>query len=480
MKKTLLLLISMVCFGKMGLCQNTLFYNIEPGTVDYLKSTNALKVADGNSTIATSYTASACGLNYTQASVFLAMRNPTVWPGASVQPAPLIISSLPPAGCKTILKAFLYVSVGGNGIPITATLTNPQNVSSSFSMTVIGQGSNLCWNYPNTYAYRADVTSAITGNGTYSVSGIPVAPTSTAQPDDAHGATLFIIYADNSQSYTGNIVMADGCGSQVGGTKACTIGGFNVCGPTSNTSNFLLLADLQGLANSNLAFNNVTPSYTLSQAAQKGYNWVSDPGTPAAVGQSTAYYSASGGGDCFAIILAGMYYRTSCVTCTLAPNAPTVSVNTSSNPICQSLQSATLTASGSSTFTWSTNATSSSIVVSPTINTTYIVWSTNANGCGSASLTQSVSICNTLTENSAVRSINLYPNPSKGVFKIVMNEKIEKSEITIYNSIGQLIYKNSLKEGTSNIDISKFSAGYYYTVITSNGEKIYNEKIIVE
>ncbi len=480
MKKSILFLFSIVCFGNIALSQNTLFYNAEPGTMDYIKSNSALKVADGNSTIATSYTASACGLNYLQTNVFLAMRNPTVWPGAAVQPAPLVVSSLPPVGCTTILKAYLYVSVGGNGIPITATVTNPQNVSSSFSMTVIGQGSNLCWNYPNTYAYRADVTSAITGNGTYSVSGIPAALTATTQPDDAHGASLVIIYADNSQSYTGNIVIADGCASQIGGTKTATIGGFNVCGPTSLTSNFMLISDLQKLANSNIAFNSITPSYTLPQAAQIGFNWVSGAGTPAAAGQSTANYSASGGGDCFAIIVAGLYYRTACTTCTLAPNAPTVSVNTSSNPICQSSQSATLSASGSTTYTWSTSATGSSIVVTPTVTTNYIVWSTNANGCGSASLTQTVTVCNSLNEDVISRTIKLFPNPSRGIFKIELNEKIEKPEIEIYNSIGQLIYKNLLKEGTNSIDISKFASGYYYSVITSKGEKIHSEKIIVE
>ncbi|MBK7311297.1 MAG: T9SS type A sorting domain-containing protein [Sphingobacteriaceae bacterium] len=61
-----------------------------------------------------------------------------------------------------------------------------------------------------------------------------------------------------------------------------------------------------------------------------------------------------------------------------------------------------------------------------------------------------------------------------------LNENIEKPEIAIYNSIGQLVCKNSLKEGINTIDISKFSSGYYYSVITSNGEKIHNEKIIVE
>ncbi|MFO0357452.1 MAG: T9SS type A sorting domain-containing protein [Sphingobacteriaceae bacterium] len=459
--------------------QETLFYNTEPGLVGYGNTNTNLKVADGNTTIATSYTQTACGLNYTQGSVFLAMRNPTAWPGASPQPAPIVISSIPPSGCATILKAFLYLSVNGNGIPITATVTNPQNATASFSMAVIGQGQNTCWNYPATYAYRADVTSIVTGNGTYSVSGIPVAPTSTLQPDDAHGATLLIIYKDNSQTYSGSIVIADGCATAQAGAKLCNISGFNVCGPTISTKNFMLIADLQKQADSPIYLNNATTNYTLTSAAQSYYNFISDPGTPAAVNQNTANYGAFTGGDCYAIILAGMYYRTSCLTCTLAPNIPSVSVVTSSNPICSGNQSATLTASGSNSYTWNTNATGSSIVVSPTVNTNYTVWSTNANGCGSASLTQSVSICNGVAEQSFSRNVLIYPNPSNGIFKLEMNSKIDNGEVNIYNSIGQLILSEKIKEN-QEIDLSKFSKGYYFCVIRSQGKQIHSEKIIIQ
>jgi hypothetical protein len=477
MKKNLLFLFVALFCGNIMLSQSALYYNAEPGTVDYKTNTSALKVVDGNSTIATSYTQTACGLNYAVANVFLAQRNTTVWPGAAMQPAPLVISSMPPVGCRTVLKAFLYVSTSGNGAPITASLTNPQNVTSAHSMTIIGQGLNMCWNYSGSYTYRADVTSAITGNGTYSVSGIPVAPTPS---NDAHGATLFIIYGDNSQNYTGSIVIADGNAAILGGTKTCTIGGFNVCGATSLTSNFMLIADLQKLGNSLIALNSAATNYSLPIAAQMGYNWISDPGAPASVGQTTANYSASGGGDCFGIILAGMYYRTSCLTCTLAANAPSVSVNTSSNPICQGNQSATLTASGSSSYTWSTNANGSSIVVTPTVNTSYMVWSTNANGCGSASLTQSVTICSGLNENIASNTIKLYPNPSKGHFKIDVREEIGVADLSIYNSIGQLIFKKEMKKGENAVDISRFAGGYYYSVITAKENIVFREKIIIE
>jgi uncharacterized protein (DUF697 family) len=73
--------------------------------------------------------------------------------------------------------------------------------------------------------------------------------------------------------------------------------------------------------------------------------------------------------------------------------APTVSIS-NPNPVICSGQSATLTASGASTYTWSTGATNSSIVVSPLSTTVYTVTGRNAAGCtaiASASITVNAS-----------------------------------------------------------------------------------------
>lgn len=479
MKRSILILISIVCFGKIALSQNTLFCNAEPGTVDYIRSTSALKVADGNSTIATSYTNTACGLSYTQASVFLSNKSFTFGPGVS-QPAPLVVTGLP--FCYSVLKAFLYISTSGSGAPITASLTNPQNVTSSFSLAVIGQNYDVCWGYPASYSYRADVTSAVTGGGTYSISGIPV---NSSPGSDAQGATLFIIYKDVTQNYSGSIVMADGAllGPPGFGTTTVNINGFNVCANPSSSSNFMLVSDLQRQQDAQIRLNSTVFNYTLTKPNQNAHNFISDPGAPVSISQTAAHYGVLAGADCFNIVLAGMYFKTSCLTCTVAqstpPNTPTISVVSSSNIICSG-NSVTLTASGASTYSWSNGANTSSIVVTPTTTSTYWVYSNNANGCSNSLFTQSVNICSGINENVWRNSVKLYPNPSKGIFKIELNEKIEKPEVEIYNSIGQLIYKNSLKENTSSIDISKFSSGYYYAVITSKGEKIYKEKIIIE
>ena len=61
-------------------------------------------------------------------------------------------------------------------------------------------------------------------------------------------------------------------------------------------------------------------------------------------------------------------------------------------------QSTTLTASGANSYQWSTNATSASITVSPTSNTTYTVVGTNSYGCtGSASVIVTINTAPTVT-----------------------------------------------------------------------------------
>jgi hypothetical protein len=79
------------------------------------------------------------------------------------------------------------------------------------------------------------------------------------------------------------------------------------------------------------------------------------------------------------------------VTITVAP-IPTISVNNAT--ICAG-QSATLTASGGNTYVWSNGATTSSIVVSPTITTQYTVTGTTTAGC----------------TNTAVATVSVNPKP---------------------------------------------------------------------
>ena len=319
-----------------------------------------LTVQNGNGSIATSYTATACGLNYTQASVRLEQRTFSMpIPTGVPQPATYSISGIPP--CASIIKAFLYAGVSGNGIPITANITNPLSASTNFTMGIIGNHIDKCWSYPGTFSYRADVTSIISGNGNYIISGMPVA----IGTNDTDGATLLIIYSDPTQNYTGSIVIADGCYVAQGGFIASNISGFNVCGPTSLTTNFIIAGDFQQLGISALQLNSSTVNYNYPTASQNIWDFIQAPGAAAVAGQTSATYGINNPSDCFSFVAAGMYYRTNCNTCV----APSFSISTAVSSSC-TVGSATATPLGGVgpyTYTWSPSGGNSSVITGASI-----------------------------------------------------------------------------------------------------------------
>lgn len=107
-------------------------------------------LADGNASLGNTYNQTACGLNYTQASLRIGQR---FSPPGSPQPAAFIISGIP--ACATIEKAYVYAEGSGSGIPVTVTVAGPAGTQ-SFPMTHIGQDNDKCWQYPNpgSHSYR--------------------------------------------------------------------------------------------------------------------------------------------------------------------------------------------------------------------------------------------------------------------------------------------------------------------------------------
>lgn len=146
---------------------------------------------------------------------------------------------------------------------------------------------------------------------------------------------------------------------------------------------------------------------------------------------------------------------------------PTVSATTSNSIICPG-QQATLTASGATVFMWSTNSSGTAIVVSPTINTTYTVNGTDANGCGNfATITQSVNLCTDLQalKNTEAAELIIYPNPNNGIFTLQVNSVDESSDLEIYNSMGQIIFTKKITIQKVTVDLSGYPNGLYYLKI---------------
>ena len=76
--------------------------------------------------------------------------------------------------------------------------------------------------------------------------------------------------------------------------------------------------------------------------------------------------------------------------------------------------------------------------------------------------------------------IRVFPNPSSGVFNLVFeNAETIRGQVNIYNSMGQIVYSQTLMNlNKQTIDVSFLINGVYYVQVDRNG-KLESEKIII-
>jgi hypothetical protein len=158
---------------------------------------------------------------------------------------------------------------------------------------------------------------------------------------------------------------------------------------------------------------------------------------------------------------------------------PTVTAVSNTSLICVG-QSVSLTASGASTYSWSSPSSSNTvIVVSPIITTTYSVIGTDINGCSNnAVVTQNVSPCTnieSLLQNTS-NDVSVYPNPSNGVFIIELSSN---SKVTLVNALGEIVvHQQEMVTGKNTIDLNAFSNGIYFVKVIGSDNAYQNIKII--
>lgn len=127
--------------------------------------------------------------------------------------------------------------------------------------TSIGSGTSPCWPPPNNYAYAADVTAEVSGNGSYSLSNFASGATDGSDPfvsgspaPEAEGATLVVIYA-NPTSPTTTIQLYGGA-SEVGtGAINQTFDDFGTVGSPPSVKTTFIVADGQSAADGGATFN---------------------------------------------------------------------------------------------------------------------------------------------------------------------------------------------------------------------------------
>lgn len=156
-------------------------------------------------------------------------------------------------------------------------------------------------------------------------------------------------------------------------------------------------------------------------------------------------------------------------------------INIIANPslICSG-QTSTISASGANSYSWNNNSTSSFIIVSPTVTTSYTVTGIDLNNCENVSVyTQSVSTCTGLYKLESEFEFEVFPNPTAGDFIVNINSDQTLFDLLILNGLGQIVHKQILHPNENKIKTIGLNQGiYYYKLIGSNHEFKMNKLII--
>jgi len=137
-------------------------------------------------------------------------------------------------------------------------------------------------------------------------------------------------------------------------------------------------------------------------------------------------------------------------------------INASPNNICVG-QTTTLSASGADSYTWSTNDTVTNINVTPSVTTTYSVYTTNNFGCENyKQITIFVALCTNVDEFAIDKSkFTIFPNPVNAELYIDVANANEYN-LEIYNALGKLVLNLINCANRSKINIGSLGTGLYY------------------
>jgi hypothetical protein len=94
----------------------------------------------------------------------------------------------------------------------------------------------------------------------------------------------------------------------------------------------------------------------------------------------------------------------------------------------------------------------------------------------------SVYLCDsTISVNeNPVENINLYPNPSTGIFTI-QHTFTKQAQLSVYNAVGSLVYEQQIPAGSQNpeINISNFNNGIYLIRVNTPTQILLNERLLI-
>lgn len=377
-----------------------------------------------------------------------------------------IVTGTNSAGCSNTST----VSVSVNSLPIISVNSGSICAGQSFTMVPSGAATYTYSNGSDVVSPSVDATFTVTGtdaNGCVSVTGAVSSVSVNALPIiSVNSGTIC-----SGQSFT----MAPS-----GAVTYTYSNGSDVVSPSADATYTVTGTDANGCENT--AVSSVTVNTLPTISVNSGSICAGGSFTMVPSGAST--YTYSNGTDVVAPTVDATYTVTGtdangCVSATGAVSTvtvnalPTISVVTNNTLLCVG-QTATLTASGTATsYTWSTTDNTSAITVTPSVQTTYTIEGTGANGCLNATtITQNVSACTGIENvaSSASANVLIYPNPNNGLFVI---ELTSASNVTVMNALGQVVISETFEAGKHNLDIHNEATGVYFVkVMTNNKQQI--------
>ncbi len=165
-----------------------------------------------------------------------------------------------------------------------------------------------------------------------------------------------------------------------------------------------------------------------------------------------------------------LYYNCHCDTLsqmiTVTKAEPNIGLNGKLN-ICAG-QSTTLTGTGGISYQWSNvSGTSASVVVTPSISSTYTLTAyASGTPCPAVKIyTVNVSTCLGIINNTDELEIKIYPNPAHSFLNVETEQAIG---LKIYNETGQLVYETDSLIGEKKLDISALKSGIYVIKYSSS------------
>jgi gliding motility-associated-like protein len=261
---------------------------------------------------------------------------------------------------------------------------------------IVGTGSNVSVCPLTTSSFSASLLISNCNGSTTTFTTTPVLVTVNPSPTITANSSTNNICPGSAVtlSATGAVTFTWNPGNIIGSTA--------IVNPTTTTTYTVIGTSATSCTNSALVIVNVLPPPVVSINASPTSVCIGGSSTLTASGLSTFTWLPSGNNASTEVVnpIVTSVFTVSgtnasgcsgsqTTTVTVIP-PPVVTINASSNPVCAG-SSTTLTANGASSYTWSTGATATSIVVTPTANTTFSVIGDAGAGCtGTANITVSV------------------------------------------------------------------------------------------